>query len=389
MGAAQETGERAVQEARAVGRDDLVAAAFAGWTEPTPWLTRRHWAVDNHVVDTLERLLTRSDLPPAVVARLLQRLVEELADSGSGRVVEAAERQLAIARRADDPALLAEAFTTMTRLMPHEHQLDRCSAMVAELRDLVRRHELPAHQWVCEHVDSMIAAIRNDAEAVSRHGERGLGIARRFHIVGAEAASMSTLAMLAHARGEFAEAEAAYLRVRERLSGHNPWHGADIHTRGLITIRLNQGRVREIEPHTRTVYETWGPHGGEALALVLALQGKTDEARAVRFHRDPPQDHFYGVRLGARARLACLFEDHRAAARLIPLLEPVKDQLGSAATTAFCTRPLAQALGELHALLGDPAAAQAAFARAEHVAGLWGADHLATAAQAAAAGLPR
>ncbi|MEU6487147.1 BTAD domain-containing putative transcriptional regulator [Streptomyces sp. NPDC046887] len=385
IAAAQGTGERAVEEARCVGRNDLVAAAFAAWTEPTPWLTRRHWAADDdHVAGTLERLLAREPLPPAIAARLLQRLVEELADSGSGRVVEAAERQLAIARDTGDPALLAAAFTTMTKLMPHEHQAARCSAVVGELRELVRAHELPAYQWVCEHIDATIAAIGNDPEAVRRHTERGLAIARRFHIAGAEAAGLSALAMLAHARGEFDEAEAAYRRVRERLSGHNPWHGADIHTRGLITIRLNQGRVDEIEPHTRRVYETWGARGGEALALVLALQGKTEEARAVRFHRDPPQDHFYGVRLGARARLACVFDDREAAARLIPLLEPVQDQLGSAATTAFCTRPLAQPLGELYALLGDDRAARAAFGTAERVARLWEADHLAATARASA-----
>ncbi|MBK6014479.1 BTAD domain-containing putative transcriptional regulator [Streptomyces sp. MBT53] len=388
VGAAQATGERAVQEARGVGRDDLVAAAFAAWTEPTPWLTRRHWAVDQHVVDTLERLLNRPDLPRSVTVRLLQRLVDELAGFGTGQEAEAAERQLALARRVEDPALLAAAFTTLTKLMPHEHQLVRYGVMVSELRELVRHHELPAYQWVCEHIDSMIAAIHNDAEAVRRHGERGLSIARRFHIAGAEAASMATMAMLAHARGQFDEAEASYRRVRERLSGHNPWHGADIYTRGLITIRLNQGRVAEIEPHTREVYETWGPRGGEALALVLALQGKTDEARTVRFHRDPPKDHFYAVRLGARARLACVFEDREAAARLIPLLEPVRNQLGSAATTAFCTRPLAQALGELHAMLGDRAAAQSAFLEAEKVAGLWGADHLAATARACGQALP-
>ncbi|MEU1281249.1 hypothetical protein [Streptomyces sp. NPDC005805] len=387
VSAAQDTGERAVQEARCADRNDLVAAAFASWTEPTPWLTRRHWTVDDHVVDTLERLLAKETLPPTITARLLQRLVEELAGSGSGRVLEAAEQQLAVARETNDPALLAAAFTTMTKLLPHEHQAARCSVVVGELRELLRTHELPAYQWVCEHVDSMTAAIRNDTDAVRRHAERGLDIARRFHIAGAEAASLATLAMLAHAHGAFDEAEATYLRVRERLSGHNPWHGADIYTRGLITIRLNQGRVDEIEPHTRRVYETWGAHGGEALALVLALQGKTDEARAVRFHRDPPQDHFYGVRLGARARLACVFGDTDAAVRLVPLLEAVQDQLGSAATTAFCTRPFAQALGELHALLGDRPAAAAAFAKAEHVALLWDAHHLAAAARASAEAL--
>ncbi|MFD0276389.1 BTAD domain-containing putative transcriptional regulator [Kitasatospora sp. NPDC127111] len=382
------TRDRAASVARFVGRDDLLAAAHTAWTEPTPWLARTHRETGGQVVETLERLAARDDLAPQITTRLLQRMVEELAGTDPGRALAAAERQLRIARRAGEPRLLASALATMTRLMPHELQGERRGMVIAELRDLTAGHELPAHHWLCEHVDARIAAVCNDAEAVREHAERGVAIARAYRMPEAEATSTATLAMLAHARGAFDEAERLYERVRERLRGGNAWLGADLYHRGLITIRTGQGRAGEVEPHARVLHDTWGVRGGEAFAVVLALQGRLDEARAVRFEPVPAADHFYGVRLGTRAKLACLLGDKRAAAELVPLLRPLRDQFGSAATAEFCTRPIALALAEVHVLLGDLPAAREAYATAEEVARQWGADHLAEEARTAARLLP-
>ncbi|MFD0265726.1 BTAD domain-containing putative transcriptional regulator [Streptomyces sp. NPDC127106] len=381
--AAARTRRRALDCAQYAGREDLAVAAFTAWTEPTPWLTRSQSTVDTYVVDTLEQLTARPGLPPADRARLLQTLVEELPDDTGERAAGLAERQLALARSTGDPALLAAALTTMTKLLPHEHQASGCPPVVAELRELTRRHDLPAYRWVCEQADAMIAAIGNDAEQVERHAHEGLALARRYRMPEAEAASLSTLAMLAHARGHFTEAEHLYEQVRERLVRHNAPRAADLHARGIITIRLSQGRIAEIEAPARALHAAWGTRGGEALALVLALQGRTEEARAVRFEPLPVPDHFYGVRLGARARLACLLDDTAAAAALVPLLLPLREQFGSAATTAFCTRPLALALGEVYALLGDTAAARDAFRQAADVARTWGSPHTQAAAEEA------
>ncbi|WP_435848867.1 ATP-binding protein [Streptomyces lavendulae] len=386
--AAARTRRRALDAAQRAGREDLAVAAFTAWTEPTPWLTRSHGTVDRHAVDTLERLTARPGPPPADLARLLQALVDELPGDAGEQARTAAERQLALARRVGDPGLLAAALTTMTKLLPHEAQAARCVPVVAELRELTARHDLPAYRWVCEQVDAMVAAIGNDVEAVERHAREGLAVARRNRMpeAEAEAASLSTLAMLAHAGGRFVEAEGLYGQVRERLVRHNASRAADLHARGVITIRLSQGRIAEIEPLARTLHAAWGARGGEA--LVLALQGKLEEARAVRFDAVPVPDHFYGVRLGARARLACLLGDTEAAAALVPLLRPVRDRFGSAAAAAFCTRPLALALGEVCALLGDAAGARSAFARAAEVARLWGSPHGEAAAVEGARSLP-
>ena len=61
IAAARATAQRAADAAASAARDDLVTAAFAAWTEPTPWQTRPYGIVDEQAVTTLERQLERSD----------------------------------------------------------------------------------------------------------------------------------------------------------------------------------------------------------------------------------------------------------------------------------------------------------------------------------------
>ena len=48
IAAARATRQQAADAAASAGRDDLVTAAFAAWTEPTPWQTRPYGMVDDH-----------------------------------------------------------------------------------------------------------------------------------------------------------------------------------------------------------------------------------------------------------------------------------------------------------------------------------------------------
>ncbi|MEW2113711.1 BTAD domain-containing putative transcriptional regulator [Streptomyces sp. NPDC005474] len=385
LAAAQHTRRRAIDVAQVVARDDLAAAAFAAWPEPTPRLTQQHWRVDRAVVGVLDRLTGRTDLDPVTTARLLQTMVDELGGTDDTRVAEAARRQLAIARTAGDPQLLAAALTTMTKLLPREVDAVPREQAVAELRELTREHELPTYWWICEHMDGLVAATRNDPAAVRRHAEQGLEIAQRYRLAEAEAANLATMAMLAHVEGRFDEAEARYAEVRDRLRRNGSAYGDGLYTRAMITIRLNQGRPEEAEPYGLLLHDALGPLVGEGLAVVLAQRGDLDRARAVSFDPVPLRDHFYGVRLCSRARLAALLGDRGAAAELVPLLLPLRDQLGGAATTAFVTWPLAHSLGEVYRLLGDESEARRQFAHAETVARQWGSEHLASAARTAAA----
>ena len=111
IAAARATRQRAVDAAESAGRDDLVAGAFAAWTEPTPWQTRPYGFVDERAVSTLERLLSRGQLAPATRCRLLAALVAELAGENDPRPARAAGEALAIARGLGDEDLVALALT--------------------------------------------------------------------------------------------------------------------------------------------------------------------------------------------------------------------------------------------------------------------------------------
>ena len=133
IAAARATRQRAADAAASAGRDDLVTAAFAAWTEPTPWQTRPYGVVDEHAVATLERQLERSDQDQATRCRLLAALVAELAGEDDPRPARAAAEAEAIARRLGDPDLLALALTAGTMVVNYEQEPERRAVLAAEL----------------------------------------------------------------------------------------------------------------------------------------------------------------------------------------------------------------------------------------------------------------
>lgn len=56
----------------------------------------------------------------------------------------------------------------------------------SELRQLALAHALPAYHWVCEHLDALTAAARNDPDRVRRHTSGGLRLAHRYRLLWAQ-----------------------------------------------------------------------------------------------------------------------------------------------------------------------------------------------------------
>ncbi|MFE2523174.1 BTAD domain-containing putative transcriptional regulator [Streptomyces sp. NPDC059382] len=385
--AARHTRQRAVDLAVRANRDDLVAAVYGAWTEPSPWRSRLAGLFDRTALARLERLARDPALNGATRARVLQVLADAVAGEDAPRAREADDAQLALARSIGEPRLLASALMTSAKLPPHELKSAARPPLVAELRELAEDHDLPAHRWVCEHLDAMTAAARNDPAAVHRHTTEGLDLAHRYGMLWARGINATTRAMLAAIAGRFTEAEERYAQADELFQRVGAHHATGPRTLGLWTIRFTQGRTADIERSVREVHEAVGAPVAVAHSLVLARRGRLDEAREVRFPPLPVTDHLYGVELDYRSELAVLHADTEAAGMLIEHLLPMRDQFGGAANAAYATRPLAHPLGDLHRLLGDPRAAADAYALAERVAHAWNAPHHATAARHAAADL--
>lgn len=382
-GAARLTRRQAVDLAVRAGRDDLAAVVYGAWTEPSPWRSRLEGFLDRTSLAHLERLAEDRTLDGPTRARVLQVLAEAVAGEDARRARDAARRQLELARADGEPRLLASALMTSAGLLPHETQGAVRTPLVDELRVLARDHDLPAHRWVCEHLDTLTAATRNDPDAVRRHTAAGLELAHRYRMRWAQGINTATSAMLAAVTGRFEEAEARYTEADglfQRVGAH---HATAPRTLGLWTIRLAQRREAELEPAVREVYEAVGTPVAVAHALVLARLGRLDEAAAVPFPVRPVTDHLYGMELDYRAELAVLLEDRDTAESLIGALLPLKEQFAGVAGGAYATRPLAHALGDLYRLVGDPGPAAEAYALAERVARIWDAPHHMTAAHRA------
>ncbi|WP_422771084.1 BTAD domain-containing putative transcriptional regulator [Plantactinospora sp. WMMC1484] len=381
--AARRTRQRAVDVAERAGRADLVAAAFAAWTEPTPWSTRLYGTVDHGTVAVLERLLDRDDLDPETRCRLLNVFATELDGEDDPRVAGAAEEALAIARRVGDPRLLAATLVVAAKFVPWELFQERRAKLTAELRTLAQAHEMPAYRWAGEHIDGMIAGGRGDAAGVRRHAEAALRIARQYGMAQPEVVHRATLAMLDHAQGRFDEAEARYDDVRDRMSRYGSLHSWRLHAFAICTVRFSQGRHAELEPLVRALYDVVGPIAGDALTIVLARQGRLDEARKVRRAVQVRPDAFHGILATLRAETAVLLGQHDAVPGLIRRLLPLRDQVAGAASNSVVLRPVAHALGDLYRLTGDDRAAEREFTHAVEVARGWDSAHWMAAARSA------
>ncbi|NNN36299.1 AAA family ATPase [Streptomyces sp. S3(2020)] len=385
--AARGTRQRAVELAEQAGRGDLVAAVYGAWTEPAPWRSRLEGIYDRDSLARLEELAADPRLDEPTRARVLQVLVDAVAAEDAPRALDAARTQLALARTGGEPRLLAAALMTSARLLPHEAQSSARPPLVAELRELARAHDLPAYRWICEHLDGMTAAALNDPEAVRRHTADGLALARRYRMLWAQSLGAAASAMLAAVAGRFDTAEAGYAEADGLLQRVGAHHATALRTLGLITVRLAQGRVAEVEEIIRPVYDSTGPSVGVMLAFALADLGRIDEARTVDFPPEPVTDHLYGLELDIRSRLAVLQDDHATAAALVERLLPLREQLAGAAGMAYATRPLAHALGDLYRFLDEDQAAAEHYALAARTARAWGSPHLTADAHRAAADL--
>jgi tetratricopeptide (TPR) repeat protein len=380
--AARETRGRALDAARAAGRDDLVVAAFTAWTEPTPWLVRPYGVVDRPTVDAVQDLLDRADLTPEARCRLLDVLVCELSGEDQARVDAAAEEALAIARDLGDPDLLAFGLTTVLKGTHIDLRSDRRAALTAKLDALVRDRELPAFQWYAAHARGTVAAARSDVAGLRRHVADGIAVARRYRMVEAEAVHRCTEAMLAHVDGRFGESERLYVEATGLMQRAGSAHAEGFLAVAVATLRLSEGRLAEFEPVLRDVAAGY-PDGADAWALALAAQGRLDEARAARAAVPPlREDFFRTVFATLRTKALVALDAPTEAPDLIALLTPVRDQLGGVLSTSLAVQPVAHTLGELHRLVGDHERAAACFAEAERVAERWGAPHWAAAARA-------
>ena len=391
IAAARATRQRAADAATSAGRDDLVTAAFAAWTEPTPWQTRPYGVVDGHAVAILERQLDQGRLDQVTRCRLLAALVAELAGEDDPRPAHAAAEAQAIARRLGAPDLLALALTAGTTAVNFEREPERRASLAAELGQIGHEHGLPEYEWYAEYIAGTAAAVLGQPGELRRRLHAGRRLADQYRMAEPQAVQLCADAMLAHVEGRFDDAHRHYTEAAAQMRRNGSLHADGFYGLARLTIELSAGRPAAAEPLARALYQATGPLAADAWAVTLAAAGQTGEARR-RYQEAATMplrpDFFHSVFAAFRAMAVIAAGDRAAAAALITDLAPVAGLIAGAASGALAMQPVAQTLGELSAFLGRPEAAARYFATAEQVARRWNSPHWTARARSAARRCP-
>ena len=393
---ARRTRQDAVATAERAGRPDLAAAAFAAWTEPTPWQARPVGEVDLAAIDSLTRLLDGPDLPdgtglpPATRCRLLAALVDELAGEDDPRPAEAAAESLRIAHELAAPDLIALALAASIKATNPERETQARKRYTAELARAAAANAMPAYGWYAEYFSASVLAIQGEVAALRAALGRLQVIAQRYRMTEPQAVNGFFEAFLAHIGGRFADAEADYARATALMARNDPQYAVGAQLLGLVTVRISEGRAGELLELLHDAHAQFGPLAADPYAAALVAAGRLDEVPAVRAGLPPLRpDFLYTLYATFRAMAVVALGETGEAETLLSALLPMRDQLAGANTLALVMRPVAHTLGDLCQLLGRHQEAEQHFAHAEAVALHWGAGHWAAAARSALAAVPR
>ncbi|MFW6689492.1 BTAD domain-containing putative transcriptional regulator [Streptomyces sp. MAR4 CNX-425] len=389
---AQDIRARAMDVAERHGRDDLLVEALTAWTEPTAWERRTYAHEDTRSVAALRRLLADGSLADAARCRLLEALASAL-DSAAGpghAARRAAAEAVDLARRLDDPGLLAQVLATRSRVIDWELDAAPREKVAAELAQLAEDHDMPAYAWFADYLAAGTAAVRGDVAAIRRHVARGLEIAETHRLSEPAAVGHVQLAALRMAEGDLAAAERGYAEAVARLRANGSPHAEAMGTVSRFALCWLRGRPADALPELRAALPVYGALAGDSLALALTDAGRPDEARAARAERPPiRQDFFHSLFLTARALAVVALAERDEAADLLTELLPLRDVVAGAASMCLAMRPVAQTLGDLALLLGRTDEADGHYAHAAVVARRWQAPHWLADAENARAALAR
>jgi DNA-binding SARP family transcriptional activator len=382
VGAARATRQRAIEDAEAAGREDLVVAAFTAWTEPTPWQTRPYATSDEPTIALLTRLLHHPgpDLAPAVRGRLLDAYAVERADNGNPDARAAAEHAVALAEECGDDGLRAQTLATLSRELDADLEWPQKAALGVELVRLGETRELPSYQCFGRIVQARAAAAADDPDTALRLVRENLDLARMYRLPELIDVGEIALAMFAYVRGDFDDARRRYADVGQRMVRQGSPHGAAYQHVAEALMRLDEGRIDEFAAAVERLHADSGLLG-DLHAVALARTGRIEQARQVWGRGEPiRRDCFFTLFATFRALAAIALGDRESCSAIYPTLLAYRaTPLGGVSSLSLATRPVNQTLGELARFLGDDEAAAIHFAEASATVTRWHAPHWAAA----------
>ena len=317
----------AVAAAEELGDDELTARVIGAYDVPAIWTRADDPAQAAQVVAAAERTLAR--LGPGgsgtARARLLATIALERRGAGSARARDAAREAEALARRLDDPALLAFALNAVwMQAFERAGLARRRDEIGAELVTLARRHGLVNAELLGQLIRMQARAGLADFRGADRHAAAVEALAERHERPLATVFTRWYRALrLTAPSGATEPVSAAAYRDAVALLDDSGMPGlADgLPALAELSVRLRFG-------HAAADAGEWGPFEPWARPLVLLAEGRRDEAAAaLRAQPEPPHDLLYEAMWALTAEAALALGERDVAARAHAALSPETGEL--------------------------------------------------------------
>ncbi|MGA5504993.1 AfsR/SARP family transcriptional regulator [Streptomyces umbrinus] len=330
----------AITAAEEFADPELTARVIGAYDVPAIWTRADDPSAAEHIVAVAERTLAALPTGPHDTARcrLLATIALETRGAPGPRGPEAAREAEALARRLDDPALLAFALNgrfmqsfTRAGLAPQR------DAIGAELVELAVRHGLVTYEILGHLIRLQARAALADFAAADTHAATADRLAERHELPLVGVFTEWYGALRLSATGEPARAEAACRAAAARLDGAGmPGLERGLLPLALLCLRLTHGLPPDPDPRA-----DWGPHRPWAEPFTLIAEGRHTEARtALRALPEPPHDLLHEAYCALEAEAALRLDDRTVLERARTRLRPAAAELAGAGSGLLTLGPV-------------------------------------------------
>lgn len=358
--AAREHRVAAIEAAEELGDAELTARVIGAYDVPAIWTRVDDPRQATQVLAAAERTLAalRPDTHPAARARLLATIALESRGTRSARGPQAARQAEEIARRVEDPGLLAFALNGLFMQTFHRTGLAaQRDAIGAELVALSARHGLATYEVLGHLVRLQARSALADFPGADGHAAAAdlLAVRHELPLVGVFTQWYAALRLAA--TGQAPAAEDAYREAAARWDGSG-MPGLERGLLPLALLSLDCGRPASTDVHIGRGLDDstdWGPYEPWARPLVLLSQGRRDDAaKALRVLPDPPRGLLLEALWCLAGRAAIAVDDRETMRRAHTELTPAAGELAGAGSGLLTLGPVARHLDDLAAALRRP-----------------------------------
>ncbi|UYQ66303.1 BTAD domain-containing putative transcriptional regulator [Streptomyces peucetius] len=344
---AQEHRLATITAAEELGDPELTARVIGAYDVPAIWTRNDNPQQAQQIVAAAERTLAalpRGGSHEAARCRLLATVALEMRGTRSARGPQAAGEAEEIARRLDDPTLLAFALNgafmqscTRAGLAP------RRDAIGAELVALAVRHGLVTFEVLGHLIQVQARSALGDFRAADEHAAAAERLAERHERPLASVFTQWYRALRLAASGQTVQAEAAYRAASAQLDGAGmPGVEHGLLPLAQLCLRLAGGSTSAAAAAEHVDADAdWGPYRPWAEVFVPLRTGRRAEARAIlRALPEPPADLMYEAMCCLETAVALELGDRVALERLHTCLLPAAGELAGAGSGLITLGPV-------------------------------------------------